>query len=145
MTDAHFPPLSDAERIAGWPVVDEMGDRIGVIEALYGDEHDDIVEWAMVDSGLFQTRHLLPLADAMVLENVVQVGYERKRVLQAPMIDRDTDLDAETEAALHRHYGLPWEDEPAGEGHAPRGPAADGAHRLRSVRRPSLLRRFLYS
>jgi hypothetical protein len=139
-----FPSVEDAARIAKLPVVDEDGERLGVIEALFADNDRGTLEWAAVDVGLLARRHLVPLADAFIGPGFLQVGYPKRRVERAPLPDEGDDIEVETERALYVHYGLPWEDESLGSGHEPDGGDVDGAHRI-LVRRPSLLERLAYT
>ena len=138
MTD--FPPATDAKRIARWPVVDEDGRRVGVIEALYADAASGTLQWAAVDSGMAGRRHLVPLAAAFEGDGFLQVGYAKERIERSPVPDDTADLQHNVEEALYHHYGLPWLDEEVGAGHEPEG-AADVARKV-LVRRPSLLERF---
>jgi len=139
-----FPPATDAERIAHWPVVDEDGRRVGVIVALYADAGTDTLQWAGVDSGIAgRRRHLVPLAGAFGGDGFLQVGYDKERIERSPVPDDTTQLQHTVEEALYHHYGLPWLDEQPGAGHEPAG-AADVAQKI-LVRRPSLLERFGYS
>lgn len=137
-----FPAAADAERIARWPVVDEDGERVGVIEALYADVAAGTLQWAAVDSGLSGRRHLVPLAGAFEGDGFLQVGYSRERVERSPVPDDTTDLSHEVEESLYHHFGLPWLDEKRGSGHEPDG-VAEVVHKI-LVRRPSLLERFGY-
>jgi hypothetical protein len=141
MTD--FPPAADADRVARWPVVDEDGQRVGVIVALYADRSAGTLQWAGVDTGIPGRRHLVPLAGAFEGDGFLQVGYARERVLRSPVPDDTPELGHATEEALYDHYGLPWSDEQVGSGHEPEG-AADLARKI-LVRRPSLLERFGYA
>lgn len=139
----NLPAVADAQRLARLPLLDEDADRVGVVSGVYADHDGDTLEWAEVEVGLLGRRHLVPLADAIVGDGFVQVGYDRSRIELSPVpIDHDR-MDPATEKTLYEHYGLPWEDEPAGAGHLPGGPAP-GAERL-TVRRPSLLERLAYA
>ena len=141
MTD--FPPAVDAKRISRWPVVDEDGRRVGVIEALYADTVTSTLQWAGVDSGMAGRRHLVPLAGAFAGDGFLQVGYTKERIERSPVPDDTAELTHAVEEALYHHYGLPWADEQVGAGHEPDG-AADAVTRI-LVRRPSLLERFGYA
>jgi hypothetical protein len=138
-----FPPAIDAERIARWPVVDEDGRRVGLIEALYADGGSATLQWAAVDTGIAGRRHLVPLAGAFEGDGFLQVGYAKERIERSPVPDDTAELAHNVEEALYHHYGLPWLDEQVGSGHEPEG-AADVTQRI-LVRRPSLLERFAYS
>lgn len=141
MTD--FPPAIDAERIARWPVVDEDGERVGLIVALYADGESGTLQWAGIDSALVGRHHMVPLAGAFVADGFVQVGYGKDRIEHSPVPDDSAELSHATEEALYDHYGLPWLDEQVGAGHEPDGTAGIATRVL--VRRPSLLERFGYA
>ena len=138
-----FPPLTEVDRIAGYPVVDEDGDSIGVVASMFADRGRETLEWAAVDVGILGRRHLVPLADAFVGPGFIQVGYPKSRVERSPVADDSDELVAALEERLYAHYGLPWEDEGPGAGHEPPG-GGEGADRV-LVRRPSLLERIAYS
>jgi len=135
-----FPPATDADRISRWPVVDEDGDRVGVILALYADVDGGTLQWAGVDSGIAgRRRHLVPLAGAFVGDGFLQVGYAKERIERSPVPDDAADLVHEVEQSLYQHFGLPWLDERVGSGHEP-DDGAETAHKV-LVHRPSLLER----
>jgi hypothetical protein len=142
----HFPPVADARRLSGHPLVDEDGEIVGPIVAFYADAAGGVLEWAEVQTGIvFGRRHLVPLGDAMVGDRMIEVGYAKSHVLRAPTVgagdDAEPHLSPTEERALYDHYGLPWEDEPEGEGHTPEQPP--GAVRL-AVHPPSLLERLAW-
>jgi len=142
MTD--FPPATDADRMSRWPVVDEVGDRVGVIVALYADVDGGTLQWAGVDSGIAgRRRHLVPLAGAFLGDGFLQVGYAKRRIETSPVPDDTADLDHEVEQALYDHFGLPWVDEQIGAGHEPED-GATTSHKI-LVHRPSLLERIGYA
>jgi hypothetical protein len=138
-----LPPADAATRLARHPLLDEDADRVGVVSGFYADLDGGTLEWAEVEVGPLGRRHLVPLADAIVGDDFVQVGYDRGRIERAPVPADVEQLDDATEEALYRHYGLPWMDEPAGAGHAPEG-VHPGARHV-TVRRPSLLERIAYA
>jgi len=141
MTD--FPAAGRADRIARWPVLDEDGQRLGVIVALYADLTSDTLQWAGVDSGIPGRRHLVPLAGAFEGDGFLQVGYAKERILRSPVPDDSAEIQHTVEEALYHHFGLPWLDEQVGAGHEPDG-SAEVARKV-LVRRPSLLERFGYA
>lgn len=143
MTVPALPSAADASRLARWPVLDEDADRIGVVAGFYTDSGGGTLEWVEVEVGVIGASHLVPLADAIVGEHFLQVGYDKRRVEESPVPTDPDDLDPATERTLYEHYGLPWVDEVEGEGHVPEG-LHDGAHRI-AVRRPSLLERIAYA
>jgi len=140
---SNLPNVALAELLARKPLIDEDADRVGVVRGFYADRPGGTLEWAEVEVGLLGRRHLVPLADAIIGDGFVQVGYDKGRIERSPVPLDPDDLDPATEQTLYEHYGLPWEDEPAGQGHRPDGPTA-GAHHI-TVRRPSLLERIAYA
>jgi hypothetical protein len=139
----NLPSANTAERLARHPLLDEDAERVGVISGFYADIPAGTLEWAEVEVGLLGRRHLVPLADAIVGDDFVQVGYDRGRIERAPMPTVPDVLDDATEEALYRHFGLPWIDEPAGAGHVPEGTGPGSTYV--TVKRPSLLERIAYA
>lgn len=139
-----FPEASAAQEIAAHPLVDELGEIVGSIFAFYADPTGQWLEWAEVHTGIIHgRRHLVPLADALVGETMVEVGYAKEHVLRAPTVgdDEEAELTPMEERVLYDHYGLPWEDETEGAGSAPGDP--DGSVRI-DVHPPSLLKRLAW-
>lgn len=91
-------------------VVDEAGNRIGVLEAVYVDTGTDQPSMATVRTGL-PTRHRLvfvPVGDVVAGPDYVRVPYPKAQVKSAPSIGTDDVLPAEDEEAVFGHYGLPY-------------------------------------
>lgn len=140
----NFPDVADAEELARHPLVDEDGEIVGPIVAFYADPATQQLEWAEVETGIIHgRRHLVPLADAMVGETMIEVGYAKEHVLRAPTVgeDEDRQLTPTEERVLYDHYGLPWGDEPEGAGTVPEPQI--GAVRV-DVHPPSLLERLAW-
>jgi stress response protein YsnF len=99
----------DIETALDWrgrKVVDRDGEKIGTFDELYLDESDRPA-WAAVTTGLFGMRQtFVPLSEARADGDVLQVPFGKEMVKDAPNVDPDTQLDAEEEALLYRHYGL---------------------------------------
>lgn len=98
-------------------VIDTEGHKIGVLEAVYVDTSTDEPAMATVRTGL-PTRHRLlfvPLDDAIVGPDYLKVTYAKALVKTAPSIGTDDVLPAEDEAAVFKHYGLPYQPGTAGE------------------------------
>lgn len=95
----------------GRTVVDRDGEKIGTFEEIYLEEGTDRPEWAAVRTGLFGIRQtFIPLSEATLAGEEVQVPYERELVKKAPNIDPDVALSAAEETALYQHYGRPHAD-----------------------------------
>src|ERR687885_1817407 len=99
----------DIETALDWrgrTVVDRDGDKIGTFDELYLDE-DDRPTWGAVTTGLFGMRQtFVPLSEAQPEGDALRVPFDKDMVKDAPNVDPDTQLSADEEAALYRHYGL---------------------------------------
>lgn len=116
VTPVSFP----AENIRDWrgrSVVDESGDKIGALEAVYVDTANDEPAFATVEVGFVGRRRLVfvPLNGATVSPDHVRVRCDKKLVKAAPSIDTDGELLATDESALFSHYGLPYPGEHSGQ------------------------------
>ncbi|ARX87438.1 MULTISPECIES: PRC-barrel domain-containing protein [Streptomyces] len=98
-------------------VVDTEAHKIGVLEAVYVDTTTDEPAMATVRTGLPTRRRLMfvPLDDAIVGPDYLKVAYAKALVKTAPSIGTDDVLPAADEAAIFKHYGLPYEPGTAGE------------------------------
>lgn len=98
-------------------IIDVEGHKIGVLESVYVDTTTDEPAMAAVRTGL-PTRHRLmfvPLDDAIAGPGYLKVAYVKALVKTAPSIGTVDVLPAEDEAAVFKHYGLPYEPGAAGE------------------------------
>ncbi|MFF9866381.1 PRC-barrel domain-containing protein [Streptomyces sp. NPDC013953] len=91
-------------------VVDPRGHRIGVLEAVYVDTRTDEPAMATVRTGLPTRQRLVfvPLDEATVGPDYLKVAYDKGHVRDAPSIETDGVLAAESEEAVFRHYDLPY-------------------------------------
>ncbi|OAR23268.1 photosystem reaction center subunit H [Streptomyces sp. ERV7] len=98
-------------------VIDPKGSRIGVLEAVYVDTRTDEPAMATVLTGLPTRRRLVfvPLDEAVLGPNYVQVPYPRGLVRQAPSIGTDDVLPAEQEEAIFLHYDMEYRQGATGE------------------------------
>ncbi|MFJ6729477.1 MULTISPECIES: PRC-barrel domain-containing protein [unclassified Streptomyces] len=97
-------------------VRDPEGHRIGELEAVYVDTLTDLPAMVTVRTGL-PTRHRLsfvPVTDAVLGPDYVEVPYDKALVKKAPSIGMDDVLPAEDEAAIFQHYDLAYETSPDG-------------------------------
>jgi PRC-barrel domain len=110
----------EAENIRDWrghPVVDQSGDKIGDLEAVYFDTATDQPSFGTVRIGI-ATRHKLtfvPLDGATVGPDFLKVRYDKKLVKSAPTIDMDGELRAADEEPLFRYYGIDYLPGASGE------------------------------
>lgn len=101
----------------GEDVVDEVGDKIGSLEAVYVDTITDQAAFATVAmGGMIGGRRLVfvPLDGAVVGPKYVKVPFTKKHVKAAPAIDTDGELPAEREAEVFGHYHMGYETGPGG-------------------------------
>jgi uncharacterized protein (TIGR02271 family) len=102
----------DIDTVRGWEgrtMVDQDGDKVGSIEAIYVDDQSGEPEWALVNTGLFGAKStFVPLAQASPSGDQVQVPYEKQLIKDAPNLDPDGHLSEQEEQELWRHYGLDY-------------------------------------
>ncbi|HEU4896423.1 MAG TPA: PRC-barrel domain-containing protein [Actinomycetota bacterium] len=108
--------FDDVPNWRGRDVMDENGHAVGVIHDIYVDDATGRPEWAAVKTGLFSHRvTFVPLSQARLHGQRVQVPYRQGHIHEAPNIEPHGSLTAEEEARLYQHYGLEY------------GPVASGA------------------
>jgi hypothetical protein len=91
----------------GRTVVDRDGDKIGTLKDIYLDERER-PSWGAVDTGLFAMRQtLIPLGEAQLDDDVLQLPYDGDHVRNAPNVDPDVQLSEDEEQQLYRHYATP--------------------------------------
>jgi PRC-barrel domain len=119
----HMPTFDydDAPNWRGLTVIDRDGDPVGVITDIYVDDLTGRPEWATVKASLVGGRAIfVPLAQAQLHAQRVQVPYERSHLQAAPDLGSVDHLDTDEEARLYQHYGLDYgaAAAPAGAGGA---------------------------
>lgn len=93
------------------PVFDTTGQRIGEVKHIFLDETTHRPEWLCVRTGLFGTREtFVPLRDAELVRDHVEVPYDKDRIKDAPSVDVDAGghLSANQERELYSYYGIDW-------------------------------------
>jgi hypothetical protein len=93
--------------LQGTTVYDRNGDKIGSVGQVYTAGDPDQPLWASVNMGLFGTREtLVPLAEAEMRGDDVQVPYEKSFVKDAPNVDVGVAEPVSVEDAdrLYQHY-----------------------------------------
>jgi uncharacterized protein YrrD len=111
--------MFDVDDIRDWQglaVVDQDGDKIGTLEAVYFDTSSDEATFATVKVG-FVTGKLIfvPLVGARVSPKRLRVMIDKKLAKDAPSIDTDGQLEASAEPDVYAHYGMPYERGSSGE------------------------------
>lgn len=96
-------------------VLDDGGEKIGSVEDVYLDDATETPEFILVRGGLFGLRkHFAPIRGATREGEAIRLAYPADTVRDAPSIAADEHLTAEEEERLHAHYGLDYEQPPAG-------------------------------
>jgi uncharacterized protein (TIGR02271 family) len=91
----------------GATVVGADGEKIGAVGQVYLDDETGRPEWVTAKTGLFGTSEtFIPLQDATVAGDDVQVPYSKDKVKDAPRIDAEGHLNPDEEAELYRYYSL---------------------------------------
>jgi uncharacterized protein (TIGR02271 family) len=98
---------NDLQRIYGADVYATGGDKIGSAGQIYVDNETGDPEWVSVKTGLFGTKEsFVPLREASVTGDRIEVQYSKAQVKDAPRIDVDGDLSPAQEEELYDYYGL---------------------------------------
>src|SRR3954467_12067550 len=98
--------ISNVNSWIGLTAVGPDGDKIGKINDVYADDDTGQPEWLAVTTGLFGTKvSFVPLTDASLVGDDLQVSYTKSVVKDAPHAEADGHLSPDEEAALYRHYG----------------------------------------
>ena len=91
------------------PVYDAQGNKIGEAKHVFLDDASGRPEWVSVRTGLFGTSEsFVPIHDATVVEDHLQVAYPKDKVKDAPAVDVDAGghLSEGEEHRLYDYYGV---------------------------------------
>ncbi|GGR19180.1 DUF2382 domain-containing protein [Streptomyces roseolus] len=95
------------------PVYDTEGHKIGDAKSVYLDDATGRPEWVTVKTGLLGTgESFVPIKDASLVHDHLEVPYPKDRVKGAPDVDVDDQghLGEREERRLYEYYGLSWDD-----------------------------------
>ncbi|MGW3374937.1 DUF2382 domain-containing protein [Streptomyces hydrogenans] len=95
------------------PVYDTEGKKIGDAKHVFLDDATGRPEWVTVKTGMFGTNEsFVPIKDASVVSDHLEVPYSKDRVKGAPHVDVDGGghLDASEEQRLYEYYGIAWDE-----------------------------------
>ncbi len=113
------------ETVLDHPVHDARGDKIGDARHVFFDDVTGEPEWVSVRTGLFGTSEsFVPIHDAALVEDHLEVPYAKDQVKDAPNVDIDAGghLSEQEEQRLYQYYGIDWDaswqDPHAGTGRA---------------------------
>src|ERR671932_1850246 len=102
-----FTALED--EYAGYEVYDRNGQKIGKVDDLFIDEHDQ-PEYVGVKMGFLglEGTSLIPIELARVDENDrrIEVSVDKATVKEGPSFNDDEDITPEYEERVYSHYGL---------------------------------------
>ncbi|MEU4090546.1 PRC-barrel domain-containing protein, partial [Streptomyces aureus] len=94
------------------PVYDIDGSRIGDTRHVFFDDATGEPEWVSVEIGrLGIWECLVPLREARIVVDHLEVPYTRTTVEGAPHVDVDAGgfLTVDEEHQLYEHYGIAWD------------------------------------
>jgi stress response protein YsnF len=92
-------------------VYDQEGKKIGQAGHVFLDDATGEPEWATVRTGMFGNHEsFVPIHEARLVEDRVEVPCTRSQVKDAPHVDVDSGghLSEHEERELYRHYGVDW-------------------------------------
>ncbi|MFJ2260855.1 PRC and DUF2382 domain-containing protein [Streptomyces sp. NPDC087844] len=95
------------------PVYDTEGSKIGNANHVFFDDATGRPEWVSIKTGLFGTSEsFVPIRDAVMVEDHLEVPYAKGKVKDAPNVDVDSGghLSESEEVRLYEHYGIAWDD-----------------------------------
>ncbi|MBC7271856.1 MAG: PRC and DUF2382 domain-containing protein [Streptomyces sp.] len=107
------------------PVYDGDGHKIGEAKHVFFDDMTGRPEWVTVKTGWFGSHEsFVPMHDASLVGDHVEVPYRKDQVKEAPHVDIDAGghLSESEEHRLYDYYGVNW-DSVLGEGGQPGQPA----------------------
>ncbi|WP_327046146.1 PRC-barrel domain-containing protein [Microbispora sp. NBC_01189] len=95
------------------PVHDSNGDKIGDVAHVFLDDATGLPKWLCVKTGLLHAKQtFVPLHEANVTADGIEVPYDKEHVKNAPDVDLEEGghLSAEQERLLYRHYDMGWDE-----------------------------------
>ena len=96
------------EPLAGYDVVDEIGEAIGNVHNVWTDEMNEPVYVGVKTSWLFGKNHVVPVHTATVNEErrIVQLPYQKAVIKSAPSFNPDAELSEADVEVIQRHYSV---------------------------------------
>ncbi|WP_316526842.1 PRC and DUF2382 domain-containing protein [Kitasatospora brasiliensis] len=95
------------------PVHDAEGNKIGKADHMFLDDVTGKPEWVSVKTGWFgASESFVPIRDARVVGDHLEVPYPKEKVKDAPLVDVDSSghLSKIEERRLREHYGIAWDE-----------------------------------
>lgn len=93
------------------PVYDGEGNKIGEAKHVFFDDMSGRPEWVSVKTGMFGSNEsFIPIRDAELVEDHLEVPYLKEKVKGAPEVDVDSQghLSESEEHRLYDYYGIDW-------------------------------------
>ncbi|MFJ8545982.1 DUF2382 domain-containing protein [Streptomyces sp. NPDC093586] len=94
------------------PVYDGDGNKIGDAKHIFFDDMTGRPEWVSVKTGMFGSHEsFVPIRDASLVEDHIEVPYRKDQVKDAPHVDVDAGghLSESEEHRLYDYYGINWD------------------------------------
>ncbi|MET8669797.1 PRC and DUF2382 domain-containing protein [Streptomyces tendae] len=94
------------------PVYDGDGNKIGDAKHVFFDDMTGRPEWVSVKTGMFgSTESFVPIRDAALVQDHLEVPYGKDQVKGAPSVDVDAGghLSETEEHRLYDYYGINWD------------------------------------
>lgn len=95
------------------PVYDGEGNKIGDAKHVFFDDMTGRPEWVSVKTGMIGSKEsFIPIHDATLVEDHLEVPYAKDQVKNAPSVDIDAGghLSASEEHRLYEYYGVNWDN-----------------------------------
>ncbi|CAL9348717.1 hypothetical protein SUDANB32_00419 [Streptomyces sp. enrichment culture] len=95
------------------PVYDGDGNKIGDAKHVFLDDASGRPEWVTVKTGMFgSSESFIPIRDASLVEDHLEVPYPKDKVKGAPSVDIDAGghLSVDEEHRLYEYYGINWDN-----------------------------------
>ncbi|PRX99928.1 PRC and DUF2382 domain-containing protein [Allonocardiopsis opalescens] len=109
-----------ARELLGHHLLDRDGSDVGRIKQVYFDDETQEPKWVTVHTGLLGMREsFVPLRQARMVDDKLQVPFDKQTIKDAPSVDADEHISPDEEAQVYRHYGLPRPRAAEPEGYTP--------------------------
>ncbi|WP_338492569.1 PRC and DUF2382 domain-containing protein [Streptomyces sp. SJL17-4] len=99
--------------IVDHPVYDAQGKKIGDAKQVFLDDVSGRPEWVTVKTGLLgSSESFVPIKDASMVDDHLEVPYPKDRIKDAPHVDVDGGghLSVREERRLYEYYGIAWDE-----------------------------------
>jgi uncharacterized protein (TIGR02271 family) len=95
------------------PVYDAEGNKVGDAKNVFLDDATGLPEWVTVKTGMLgSSESFVPIKDAAVVQDHLEVPYPKDRIKDAPHVDVDAEghLSEGEERRLYEYYGIDWDE-----------------------------------